>query len=367
MNINYISNIDTICILVDIENYENNSKKILNFLDEEKEKAKLTAISSADYKHLLTINEVEFQILPFSTQGYAYILRNNSYEVKIARYRSKLKNFYPIQMRISSEALWSNGANSSWNSFCEWCEKTFGKIINNKVCRLDLCTHISGIDLVTNFDILYKGKFKKKNSTYTGNFINCITFGSRKSGIVYCRIYNKSLELQEQHHKYWFREIWKNNGLDIQNVWNVEFEIKSNLLRKFRISTFQDIMYYIRDLWEYCTKEWLIKVDRTNKRIERCNVSEEWIKIQNTYNSFISKGLIAPTQISEIEAEELIPNITGLVTSFSARKGEKNIEIVLKNLKENITDYLKKKNRTFENDVINKMALLPQSEVSKNE
>jgi len=248
----YISNIDTIYVLIDIEDYENNNEELLRYLLEEKEKAKILTTNSSSYKHIITINNMNFEIVNAGTKGYAYILRNNGYQISIAQYKSKLDSYSPLQIRISSEYLWAFGLKDSWAIIYNWIVETFGNIIKEKVCRLDLCTHISDVDLITNNEICYKGNFKKRETFYTGSNINAITFGRRGSNKVFCRIYNKSLEVQEKKQKTWFFEIWKKQNMNIKNVWNIEFEMKSEILRIFNINTVTDVLQHLQDLWIFC-------------------------------------------------------------------------------------------------------------------
>lgn len=356
--LNKIPNIDTIYILTDIENYE--KSEILNYLCFEKEKAIINANEDTNYKHVITINKFDFQLFPNGTQGYSYILRNDGYEIKIAQKRSKLIAFYPIQIRISSEYLWSYGLINCWSNIYEWIIKTFGNILKHKVYRIDLCCHISNIDLITGYDINYKGNFKKKELFYSGIRPNAITFGSRKNKKIYCRIYNKTLEIQETKKKTWFKEIWQNNNLDINNVWNIEFELKSDILREFNLIEVNDVYNNLKDLWIYCTSEFLIKIDRINKRIERCPVNEQWQEIQNAFNSFNSIGLIERNKQINSDANALIPNIIGLITSYTARTNISNIENAFNKIKNYSEKYLKNKNTSFEDEVFNKKKFITE-------
>ena len=343
---------------MDIEEYEEKSRKIINYLIIEKRKAKKEVLENNTHRHFITINNMLFELLPNSCKGYAFILRNEGYEIKIAQFRSKLKDFYPLQLRISSEYLWAKGAYVAWSTIYKWIKTTFGNISNDKVCRLDICSHISNVDFISNYENVYKGKYKKRQIFHTGNEINCICFGSRKGKNIYCRIYNKTLEIQESKKKYWFKEIWKNNNMNIDNVWNVEFEIKSELLRKYSLDHVVDVLHHLQDVWRYCTKEWLIKIDRTNKRVERCKVNRDWLELQNNYNEFELKGLIERERQLELDANILIPNIVGSITSYSARKNNIDIKSTFENLYQDIQRYLEEKNRKFEKEVLKKKETL---------
>ena len=141
-----IINIDTIYLLVNIKNYEVHAKKILDFLKKEKEKAKLLLNSNSNYRHLIDINGMNFELLTNGAKGYAYILHNSGYEIKISQFKSSITSFSPIQIRVSSEYLWSKGLKYSWKLISEWVNKTFGNIEENKISRVDLCLHTSNVD-----------------------------------------------------------------------------------------------------------------------------------------------------------------------------------------------------------------------------
>lgn len=351
---NYVSNIDTIYILVNISNYEIVCKKVLDLLEKEKEIAKLEVANNANYKHFVTINNINFELLSNGSKGYAYILHNNGYEVKVSKYKSKIKNFMPIQVRISAEYLWSNGLITSWEIIKNWLEITFGFIKNHKISRVDLCTHVSNVDFITDYNISYKGYFKKDSVNvlnYTNKKINAITLGSRKGKNVYCRMYDKTLEVKETKSKMWFFNIWQDNNLDINNVWNVEFELKSKFLREFNINTIEDLYKCLQNVWKYCTTDWLVKIDRANKRSERCPINSDWLEIQKAYDSFNSIGFIERKKQIEIDAESLIPNIVGNITSYSARKGITDIHSVFNELYTSTQKYLEEKEKTFEDEV----------------
>ena len=58
-----------------------------------------------------------------------------------------------------------------------------------------------------------------------------------------------------------------------------------------------------------------------------------------------------------INAEKLIPNIIGNITSYSAMKNENNINLAFIDLLENSKKYFLKKQTSFEEEVKNKMRL----------
>ncbi len=155
--------------------------------------------------------------------------------------------------------------------------------------------------------------------------------------------------------------------MNIKNVWNIEFEIKSEFLRQFNINTVNDTLEHLQDLWLFCTSEWLQKIDRTNIRVERCNLNNEWLEIQKAYSSFKSKGIIEKQRQIELDALVLVPNIVGNITSYSARKGNISIDEAFSNLYRDTKKYLYNKETSFEKEVHNKRLILGNSEVIQNE
>ena len=71
--------------------------------------------------------------------------------------------------------------------------------------------------------------------------------------------------------------------MNIKNVWNIEFELKSDILREFNFIEINDIMANLKELWKYCTNKFLIKIDRINTRVERCpiNIVDNLCAIKN--------------------------------------------------------------------------------------
>ncbi len=360
----FISNIDTLYFLVDIENYEKECQDILDFLTKEKNVAQYK-YQEKKLLHLIDISNIQFYINYSGTRGYEFILRNDYFELCIAKYHSKIVGFKPIKIRISSEALWSLGFLKSYEIIKNWIIETFGNIASEAVYRIDLCNH-SNIDFTTNYENCYKGNFKKQNITYSGKDINAICFGSRNNKLIYCRIYNKSLEIAETKKKMWFKEIWQNHNLDVENVWNLEFEIKSEFLRSKCLVTVQDVYEHLQDLWRYCTENWLVKINADNSRKTRCSINSNWLELQNAFHEFQSKGLISNNSINAANASSLVPTIAGFITSYSANKNITSMSKALTAYEIEARRYFKLKNTTFAEVVEQKMLAKRTSKINPN-
>ena len=138
-------------------------------------------------------------------------------------------------------------------------------------------------------------------------------------------------------------------------------------MREFKIKSVEDLEKSLKDIWQYCTKEWLVKVNRTNVRIERCQINEEWQEIQNAYNHFLSKGMVKREKQISMEADTLIPCIAGNATSYSARKNIISMCETFENLYKDVCQYFLIKNTTFENEAKKKIILLKEGRCDTDE
>ncbi len=357
-----IGMVDTLCAIVDVEDYEENTYSLIQFLQEKKKEAKLVAANNASDKVILDIGKYSFEILPNGSKGYAFILHNDEYEVKLSEFRSKNKDFFPIFIKIKSECLWAKGVEKAWDDITLWIDRFLGEISSNKVTRLDLCCHTDELELSPEDFETFKGNFFNESMRRYRRKVNSIELGSRTSKNIYCRIYNKVLEIEHKSKKFWFYEIWEKAGLNPQKVWNVEFQIDRNFFKEKLIESVEDAFTRLKNIWEYCTKEWLVKVDLVNTRIERCPTNETWKCIQQAFSGYSGIGLTTRDKQLESDAAALLPGTVGNLTSYAARLGSSDIENILIMVKKNGTRLLASKNKNFCSAILEKIALLKQEE-----
>lgn len=321
--------IDSLFVNIDIDNYENELKELLLELEKKKTEAKLAGTNNTSAKVTIQIGSYTFEVLPNGSLGHAYILHNNEYEIKFSQFRSLKKEYFPISIRIKSEYLWAVGYEDAWNTLKKFVEKYIGHISEQQVSRVDLCCHTDNLILTNNDDLSFKGSFYSHEVRTYRRKVSGMNFGSRNTGKIYCRIYNKTLEIIQKRHKTWFFTIWKNSGLECNDVWNVEFEIKRDFLREKGINSVEDLYLSLKTIWEYCTCKWLVKTNLDRTRIERSSTNEKWEIIQHAFDKCQNKSFISVSEQKEIEASSLVPGIMGYLTSYGAKIGVKNYHNVM--------------------------------------
>jgi len=357
--------IDTLIAMIDIENYNESAKNLHEILEKKKNEAKSALTENQSKIICLQIGDMTFEVLPNGKKGYAYILHNDLYEIDLAQYRSKNKDFYPVYVKIKSECLWSFGPKDAWNHIYKWVDDNIGKIINNKISRIDLCCHTDELMLTPEDSETFKGQFYTHNIYFFRRKVTGMNFGSSASNKVYCRIYDKVLEITQKKSKKWFYQIWKDEKLDCKKVWNIEFQINREFLKDHYINTVLQAYDSLGSIWEYCTKFWLVKIIEDNKNISRCSTDETWKKVQQSFEHFKHRPLIKREKQLNDDADAIIPGAYGIFTTFAAKKGITDISMALKVFGMNGNRYLKSKKLDFEKVVNKKQALLHK--VSKKE
>jgi hypothetical protein len=91
-----ISNIDSYFFSLDIEEYDENNQDLIRNLELAKNQAKENKLE----EHTIELASKKFIILPNGARFHAFILHNDSMELKFAQGRSKSQSNSPVAVRI---------------------------------------------------------------------------------------------------------------------------------------------------------------------------------------------------------------------------------------------------------------------------
>ncbi|MCG8540461.1 MAG: hypothetical protein MJA82_11060 [Clostridia bacterium] len=354
-----IANSDTFAFSIDIDKYDVAIFPLLCLLDEAKENAKREIKNCTGEKVYREIGNMTFEVLSVGTRNYAFILHNDMYEIQLARYRSKNEYVYPVFVRIKSETLWSKGFYGAYQFIEQWIKKNIGVITTTKISRADLCCHTDSIRLNIEDIQRLKTRSREKNVHFSDKALSSMNFGSRSTQRVYCRIYNKSLEIAKKKNKLWFNDIWEKHGLNIHNVWNVEYELNRDFFVEYEIDTVNDFIEKIKNIWTYLTLEWLTLMNLDASRLERCSINEAWRRLCSVFDSFKGSSLVRRIKQMNKDADAMIPQILGCLSSFASKCGKKDFKGAIDTLAFRGYDYLfDVKSTTFDMEIKRKRLLL---------
>lgn len=354
----YLPMIDTMLFFIDIEHYDDVIDTLAVKLEKKKEQAKLALKNNSNKLITITVNDMTFEVLANGKKGYAYILHNDFYEVDIAEYRSKNKDFYPIYIKIKSECLWANGPYKAVDLIWSWVQENIGNVITDKISRMDLCCHTDEFKIRPEDIGSFKGQFYTMCVHFYRRKINAMTFGSSASNKIYGRLYDKVLEINMKKSKLWFYEIWKNAGAVCSQVWNIEFQINREFMKERNIDTVSQAFENIGSIWEYCTQYWLVKIEQDNENVTRCSTNEKWQKIQECFKEYESRPLIKREKQLNMDAQAMVPATYGNITTYAAKLGLKDPALVLRMLHNSGENYLNSKKLNFKKVVDKKESLL---------
>lgn len=349
-----IVNIDTLELSFDVYDYAFAVEKYIDALETAKHTAAEMTYNGMEDKSYIEIGEITFEVMRNGKHGYAYILHNDDIELDIAKYRSSKQEFYPIRVRFKAKYLWEQGM-MAYTYIAQFIRDHFNDFGSTKVSRVDLACHTDAIEpKLSDWDDFY-GRFNKDQAIRNYRKVETFYFGSRTTQKCYCRIYNKTNKCIIDKDNQWFFDIWEDNDLNLMNVWNVEFELKRELLKEMKIETYEDLVRNIQSIWIYLTSDWITWRINDDSNITRRTLKPEWIEIQAAYRDFEFNGFITRARQREVDTSKYIPSVAGYISSICASMNIHQLESGLNFIRSSVKEYLKdKKSMTFKDVVTEK-------------
>ncbi len=191
------------------------------------------------------------------------------------------------------------------------------------ISRVDLCVDFITdypLELITDSDWVTKAKEMHRHIVQRQ--FSGWSIGTRKK--MYARLYDKTLEMKKNPRPY-LEYLWKKSGWDgIQPVWRLEFELRRDLLREFRVISIENLKEHLTGLWKYSSHDWLRLAipnpkDKTQSRWLTADFWQTLQLIQWTGESELSR---IPVQKGRPPSDKtLFVNGISAYTSFMAREG----------------------------------------------
>ena len=296
------------------------------------------------------------------------------------------------QVRFSSEYLWSQ----PWTLEAlfhvdEFLMRMFGTRIHLQVSSVDLCADVMGYDFSTaNYEHDFVTCGRKQSIIYGPDMVNLdgrtpsyFRFSSSANPIS-CRIYNKTLEIQQKSQKTWFYDLWKKMQPGFyaapwdgsSDVWRLEFHLKRDFLRNQvhavtnqldSIENPYDLLDRFGSLWMYAAGRvggdadglpdgWLRYVVPTeDSNRSRWPVHPAWTVLQSAFADRPASGLgpIVRKRIREKNLERGLAAMIGYSSTLAAWLGGKHadpdtdLSLVFQWLYEHGQEYMEERDRDF--------------------
>jgi hypothetical protein len=168
-------------------------------------------------------------------------------------------------------------------------------------------------------------KMNEDRNVFTG-----FEIGRRKTGTINARIYDKTKELESKPNG-WTRIQWGSRYDPELPVWRFEYEFHTSFFREAEISTTEQALNRLNELWAYANDIWFtIREIGEDLNKSRWAISQEWKQIQKASlrGSAVPIERIRDTE-KKLSLERLIPGLHGYVTSVGAKLGATNLKTCL--------------------------------------
>ncbi len=234
-----------------------------------------------------------------------------------------------IRVQPRSEFLHAVGPHRAVETF---------KAMLDPICQ-DLTFAVSRIDLYADFvgfDVDFEGrnsfvcKAHELRTYHDRERLTGIEFGSRRSGSICARIYDKSLDVLNKGSDWWY-EIWGDELPEGVPVQRVELEFHRQALAEFDLNTPTEVITGAGALWRYGTEEWLTRRCPT-KDANRCRwpIAPEWEMVQHAQLSLHTVELARLKNARRAGSlRRLTPGLVGYLVGFAALVGTTDVEDTL--------------------------------------
>ncbi len=317
------------------------------YLAEHKEDAKTSVFRTSG--SLIEFRGKYFMLQLFGKAPYTYVLISDDLTVKLALRPSRGK-FPEIYIEFRSQFLWG-GYKDAYVLITDWV-KTWAEITSEVLSRADLTVDIQGNPVFNFVNIVSKSRSREEiyKVFSTGNDITVYRYGSSPVSL---RIYDKTEEIKKSG-KTWFYDLWLNAGWDgVIPVWRVEFQLRRDFLKEYKIHSFNDLQNGLGDIWRYLTEEWFSLREKvsedTNKT--RWPLLPFWQTVQSLTQNFGTIAGIDREKIKKAKLEDLIPQIVGLHTTAGALLGKTTKEEVMQRILSLTDKYLKSQGKDFDDEL----------------
>ena len=265
------------------------------------------------------------------------------------------KNKIPA-IRVQPRAEFLHGAGVEF--VVDWTRSVLESICGPvllQVSRLDLFADFQGLSVSGDQRHEFVCRADVRHLFEDGEAFNGLQFGSRSSGTIFARIYDKTIESAKTGSLYWL-DMWGERYESGLPVTRVEFELHREVLRQFGVSTPEEVLGVSGSLWHYLTHDWLTHrnpcADETKSRWP---ISEQWRTVQRAGMSEHSVGITRAYNAKQSGVlENMMPSLVGQLANFGALTNcESGIDLI-PTLERHLQDFSRSSGRAMASRIAEK-------------
>ena len=185
----------------------------------------------------------------------------------------------------------------------------------------------------------------------SGRQLTGFVFGK---GDVVARIYNKSAETSAKGST-WQEKICHDRD-PRGDVWRIEFQFRSAALRRWGLSTPDEVIAARQKLWEYATTWLSLRARGAHQRQARWQTAPEWMDVQAAHIGDPSGGALIARELEAADQIRLIRGFVGYASALAARErpGNDDLGAGLTRIAPHVRRYLSERDVSFEEIVARK-------------
>ena len=285
---------------------------------------KLAAQSLDDREQALAqarIREHLFEVLGRGRGRFAYVLRDNAFQVQLTGPESvSLPMAYA---QVGSELLTAVGFEEGERRLRFVCN-SLGRVLGEaNLSRVDLFVDFLCDESIDSWPVgAWVTRAHKIDRHHVQRQFSGWSIGL--GGVVGARLYDKTMEFEKSGKDY-LKPLWAAQGWqEGQTVWRLEFELKREALAEVGVRVISDLRSNLCGLWAYATGSWLRLTlpNPADATQTRWPTHPLWAGLSALDWGNPSAPSLARVRVERLPADEaLFVNGLGGITSFMAREG----------------------------------------------
>jgi len=223
-------------------------------------------------------------------------------------------------IRVQPRAEFLHGAGVDY--VVEWSRSLLDSVCGPvllEVSRVDLFADFQGWDVSGDDRREFLCRADTRHLFESAEEFNGLQIGTRGSGTIFARLYDKTIESAKSGTAYW-KDAWGDAYDPNVHVTRVEFELHREVLRQFGISTPDEVLGATGSLWHYFTHEWLThRIPSDDETRSRWPVSEQWQCVQRARIGDDAVGIERAYGAKQSGVlANLMPSLVGQLANFAA-------------------------------------------------